>query len=76
MLTVRDDGSGFPPAVLAGIGKPYNTSKERRGAGLGLFLATNVLRTLGGTLAARNIAGGAEMVLRLPVAALALEDGA
>ncbi|AIT06566.1 histidine kinase [Sphingomonas taxi] len=76
VLTVRDDGSGFPPAVLAGIGKPYNTSKERRGAGLGLFLATNVLRTLGGTLAARNIAGGAEMVLRLPVAALALEDGA
>ncbi|WP_137897921.1 ATP-binding protein [Sphingomonas sp. 2SG] len=76
VLTVRDDGSGFPPAVLAGIGKPYNTSKERRGAGLGLFLATNVLRTLGGTLAARNIAGGAEMVLRLPVAALALEEGA
>jgi len=76
VLTVRDDGSGFPPAVLAGIGKPYNTSKARRGAGLGLFLATNVLRTLGGTLAARNIAGGAEMVLRLPVAALALEDGA
>jgi two-component system sensor histidine kinase RegB len=76
VLTVRDNGSGFPPAVLAGIGKPYNTSKERRGAGLGLFLATNVLRTLGGGLEARNIAGGAEMVLCLPVAALALEEGA
>ncbi|EZP54639.1 MULTISPECIES: ATP-binding protein [Sphingomonas] len=76
VLTVRDDGGGFSPAVLAGIGRPYNTSKDRRGAGLGLFLATNVLRTLGGTLTARNVAGGAELVLRLPVAALALEEEA
>jgi two-component system sensor histidine kinase RegB len=77
VLTVRDDGSGFPAAVLSGLGRPYNTSKDRQGAGLGLFLATNVLRTLGGTLAARNLAGGgAETVLRLPVASLALEGRA
>ena len=74
VLTVRDDGSGFPPQVLGSLGRPYNTSKDRRGAGLGLFLATNVLRTLGGTLQARNRAeGGAETVLRLPIASLALE---
>ena len=74
VLTVRDDGSGFPPEVLALLGRPYNSSKERRGAGLGLFLATNVLRTLGGTLQARNPAGGgAETILRLPLASLALE---
>ncbi len=76
VLTVTDDGSGFPPAVLAALGRPYNTSKDRRGAGLGLFLATNVLRTLGGTVQARNRAGGgAETILRLPLAALALESG-
>lgn len=74
VLTVQDDGSGFPPQVLGSLGRPYNTSKDRRGAGLGLFLATNVLRTLGGTLQARNRAtGGAETVLRLPIASLALE---
>jgi two-component system, sensor histidine kinase RegB len=74
VLTVQDDGSGFPPQVLDSLGRPYNTSKARRGAGLGLFLATNVLRTLGGTLQARNRAeGGAETVLRLPIASLALE---
>lgn len=74
VLTVQDDGSGFPPQVLDSLGRPYNTSKARRGAGLGLFLATNVLRTLGGTLQARNRAeGGAEAVLRLPIASLALE---
>lgn len=74
VLTVQDDGSGFPPEVLAALGRPYNSSKERRGAGLGLFLATNVLRTLGGTLQARNpTGGGAETILRLPLACLALE---
>ena len=74
VLTVCDDGSGFPAEVLAQLGRPYNSSKDRRGAGLGLFLATNVLRTLGGTLQARNPAdGGAEMILRLPLASLALE---
>ncbi len=73
VLTVEDDGSGFPAEVLASLGRPYNTSKDRRGAGLGLFLATNVLRTLGGTLQARNRSGGgAETILRLPLASLAL----
>ena len=57
VLAVRDDGRGFPEAILPRIGDPYNSSKERQGAGLGLFLA-NVLRTLGGTLAARNLQGG------------------
>ncbi|MGP7795882.1 ATP-binding protein [Sphingomonas sp. CLY1604] len=74
VLTVADDGSGFPAAVLAALGRPYNTSKDRRGAGLGLFLATNVLRTLGGTVQARNRPeGGAETILRLPLVSLALE---
>lgn len=76
MLTLRDDGIGFPPAILAELGKPYRSSKDRKGAGLGLFLATNVLRTLGGTLNARNLPqGGAEVSLCLPLPALALRKG-
>jgi len=75
VLIVRDDGPGFPPAMLAGVGRPYRTTKGRRGAGLGLFLTTNVLRTLGGTLAASNLpTGGAKVVLRLPFDALAIEQ--
>lgn len=75
VLAVRDDGRGFPEAILPRIGDPYNSSKGRQGAGLGLFLAHNVLRTLGGTLTARNCeSGGAEVILRVPEAALALED--
>ncbi|HEX8445605.1 MAG TPA: ATP-binding protein [Sphingomonas sp.] len=43
------------------------------GRGLGLFLVGNIARKLGGTLAARNLdGGGAEVTLRLPLAAIAL----
>ncbi|MGJ3629083.1 sensor histidine kinase [Sphingomonas sp. MMS24-JH45] len=64
----------LPPEMLLAVGRPYNSTKARRGAGLGLFLASNVLRTLGGSLEARNReGGGADVVLRLPFDALALE---
>ncbi|KQN00526.1 ATP-binding protein [Sphingomonas sp. Leaf25] len=73
-LSVRDDGPGFAAAILAALGKPYNTSKDRQGAGLGLYLATNVLRPLGGTIEAVNReSGGAETTLVLPIESLALE---
>lgn len=73
-LTVRDDGNGFADRILSSLGKPYNTSKDRQGAGLGLYLATNVLRPLGGTIEAVNRdSGGAETTLLLPIESLALE---
>lgn len=73
-LTVRDDGNGFTDRILSSLGKPYNTSKDRQGAGLGLYLVTNVLRPLGGTIEALNRdGGGAETSLVLPIEALALE---
>ncbi|MDR6788323.1 two-component system sensor histidine kinase RegB [Sphingomonas sp. BE138] len=78
VLSVRDDGRGFAPAILDGLGKPYLSTKARRGAGLGLFLAVNVLRTLGGAVSARNReGGGGEVTLTLPIAAIAVpEEGA
>jgi two-component system sensor histidine kinase RegB len=77
VLRVRDDGCGFAADILPHVGEPYRSSKPRQGAGLGLFLSTNVLRTLGGTLQARNPAGGgAEVTLRLPLASLALGKAA
>ena len=75
VLSVRDDGRGFAPDILDGIGKPYVSTKSRRGAGLGLFLATNVLRTLGGSLTARNrTAGGGEVMLVLPLEAVSIAE--
>lgn len=75
-VAVRDDGRGFAPGMLEGIGKPYRSTKDRHGAGLGLFLATNVLRLLGGTVSARNVPdGGGEVTLAWPLSAMAVEPG-
>ena len=72
-IAVADHGPGFAAETLAAIGTPYNSTKPRHGAGLGLFLVANVLRKLGGTMQAGNRpGGGAEVVLRLPLATLAL----
>jgi len=74
LLQVRDDGPGFSPDMLERLGKPYQSSKDAPGRGLGLFLAVNVARTLGGTIDARNEAdGGATVTIALPLPALALE---
>ncbi|WP_404338270.1 ATP-binding protein [Sphingomonas sp. MMS12-HWE2-04] len=75
VLTLEDDGSGFPVEMLETLGKPYQTSKGKRGGGLGLFLAVNVLRKLGGSVAAHNRpGGGAEVTLTLPLSSLAMES--
>lgn len=72
-LTVTDRGSGFAPAMLAQLGKPYQSSKGRLGGGLGLFLVVNVARTLGGSVAARNRPeGGAVVTITLPLTAITL----
>jgi two-component system, sensor histidine kinase RegB len=75
VIAVHDTGPGFAPSELAGVGKLYQSTKGA-GHGLGLFLATNVARRLGGRLEARNSErGGAEVRLLLPLAAAPQEEG-
>jgi two-component system sensor histidine kinase RegB len=75
VITVQDRGPGFAPAMLAQFGKPYQSSKGRPGGGLGLFLAVNVARTLGGLVVAANRPeGGARVTISLPLSAIALEE--
>jgi two-component system sensor histidine kinase RegB len=76
VLEVSDDGPGFMPEMLSQLGKPYQSSKGRQGGGLGLFLVMNVVRKLGGGVAARNRPeGGATVTVSLPLAALAMDAG-
>jgi len=76
LIAVRDDGPGFTPEMLHLLGKPYSSTRDRRGAGLGLFLAVNVLRKLGGSVTAANAdTGGAVVTLTIPRDALELHDG-
>lgn len=82
VLRVFDNGPGFPAPMLEHFGRPYQSTKGRPGSGLGLFLAVNVTRALGGTIVAENRegksiesrqTGGAVVTLRLPLLALTLE---
>jgi two-component system, sensor histidine kinase RegB len=74
-LTITDRGPGFAPEMLAQLGKPYTSTKGRPGAGLGLFLASNVARTLHGRISAHNQPGGGAVVtLTLPLESMTLEE--
>jgi two-component system, sensor histidine kinase RegB len=73
-LTVTDAGPGFRADMLAQFGKPYQSTKGRPGAGLGLFLVSNVARTLRGNVSAHNRPGeGAIVTVTLPLPSLALD---
>ncbi|WP_374446278.1 ActS/PrrB/RegB family redox-sensitive histidine kinase [Stella sp.] len=66
-IVVRDDGPGFRPEVLARIGEPYVSGRERPGGsmGLGIFIAETLLARTGGEMAVENAAdGGAEVTIR------------
>jgi len=66
VICVADCGAGFSAQQLARIGE-LNQSTKGPGHGLGLFLASNVARRLGGKLEAANRPnGGAEVRLTLP----------
>ncbi len=71
-IAVSDHGPGFSSEVLEQLGRPYQSTKGRRGGGLGLFLVTNVLRKLGGHVEARNTISGAVVTLGLPLDALSI----
>ena len=74
-IIVSDRGAGFAPDMLTQLGKPYQSSKGRPGGGLGLFLAMNVARTLGGSVQARNRDdGGAIVMITLPLASIAIRE--
>ncbi|SFD25756.1 ATP-binding protein [Massilia yuzhufengensis] len=74
-LVVTDRGPGFAPSMLGQVGKPYQSTKAEPGHGLGLFLAVNVVRKLGGSVVPVNLPqGGAQVALTLPLASIELEE--
>ena len=75
-LQIRDHGPGFADDMRQRLGKPYQSSKNAPGRGLGLFLSLNVARSLGGTLRAENPPdGGARVTIALPLQSLLLDQG-
>jgi signal transduction histidine kinase len=63
---VRDEGSGFPAHILAGIFKPGHTTKEG-GTGIGLALSKQLASHLGAELELReNTKSGCVFALTVP----------
>ncbi len=69
VIAVLDRGPGFDDSQLRAVGQLFQSTKGP-GHGLGLFLAGNIARQLGGSLDVANRAGGGAAVrLILPLAA-------
>lgn len=75
IFRVRDTGIGIAPGHLESIFEPYwqvdaSVRRKRSGVGLGLTLASELARLLGGRVGVRSIPGeGSEFVLALPAPA-------
>jgi two-component system sensor histidine kinase RegB len=65
-IRVRDDGPGFPANLRDRLGEPYISSRDDEGhMGLGIFIATTLLRRTGAELRfASAPKGGAEVEVR------------
>ena len=61
-IAVRDAGAGMPPDVLARVGTPFFTTRER-GTGLGVVLARAAFEQHGGKLEYRSAPGQGTTVL-------------
>lgn len=71
LLSIRDNGAGVPASDIDKIFDPFfrsGSSNGTDGHGLGLAIAQRVMQAHGGTISARNSAGGGLCVeMRFPV---------
>jgi nitrogen fixation/metabolism regulation signal transduction histidine kinase len=69
LLTVSDNGGGFPKEILARAFEPYVTTKAK-GTGLGLAIVKKIVDEHHGQIEIANAAPrGAQVTIRLPLAA-------
>lgn len=67
IVYVEDQGMGIPPDLLARLGEPFLTTKEK-GTGLGLMVCYKIIQAHEGTLSVHSLPGqGTAVKLVLPV---------
>jgi two-component system C4-dicarboxylate transport sensor histidine kinase DctB len=68
-ISISNSGPAIASDVLQRMFEPFVTTKPAgKGLGLGLMLSNHIARSFGGELRARNLPGGAEFVVILPLA--------
>lgn len=68
-LSVRDNGPGIPPAMLASLFTPVATQKGGVHQGLGLSIVHDLVKQSGGHISCRSSARGTAFEMLFPVAA-------
>jgi len=64
----RDSGPGFPETVRKRIFEPFNTSKDTKGAGLGLYISYHIIKRHGGNMFLDEACpSGTHLVITLPL---------
>ena len=68
-VSIRDNGTGMTPEVMAKVFNPFFTTKDpNQGTGLGMSLSHDIVRQHGGTVTPASVAGEyTEMTLRIPL---------
>ncbi len=73
-LTMRDNGPGFPEALMGRVFEPYVTTKSR-GTGLGLAIVKKIIEEHNGSIAVANDpSGGASVTIILPAPSARIAD--
>lgn len=63
----QDTGPGFPAEIRKRIFEPFNSSKENKGAGLGLYISYHIVKRHGGSMFLDEACpGGSHLVVTLP----------
>lgn len=64
VLRLQDDGPGFAPEIIESLGEPYLSTRHGRGGhGLGIFIASTLLRRTGASLQFDNTQTGAQVTI-------------
>ena len=54
LIKIMDDGMGFSKDIIDRLGEPY-ISKNKKGMGLGIFIAKNLIENMGGNIKFYNL---------------------